>query len=218
MRQFATGLNRTWLAVLGIVLLLAGLAGTAIGTGLMARLVNGAGSSTTGPQPTDPTLSPAVRDLFANPGAVLAVGLVGLLLAVGGLAWLLAQVPRTNAAAPLRLHDDAARGLTTIGPAVLTDAVSDDLRSLPGLTDADAVLRGTAIEPELTLRLTANDQADIQTLLGMVHDVAVANLRTAMGVPLRRLAIQVDVSPKRRSADSVTITTDHRGHEPPRLS
>ena len=37
MRQFATGLNRTWLAIIGAVLLLAGLAGTAVGTGLLTR-------------------------------------------------------------------------------------------------------------------------------------------------------------------------------------
>lgn len=207
MRQFATGLNRTWLAVVGVLLLLAGLAGTAIGTGLLSSVT---GSSTTGPQPSDPTVGAGIGDVFASGAAVTGVGLVGLLLALLGLGWLLAQVPRTNAAGTLRLHDDPTQGLTTIGPAVLTDAVSEDVRTLPGVTDADAVLRGTANEPELTLRLTANDRTDIQALLTSIQDVVVTNLQTAVGAPLARLGVQVDISPERRTADRVTITGGRR--------
>jgi hypothetical protein len=210
MRQFASGLNRTWLALIGVVMLVAGLVGTAISTGLLSRLIGGSAASPAGPRPDDPTMGSSVSDFFTNPTAVAGVTFLGVVLAVLGLAWLLAQIPRTNAASPLRLHDDASHGLTTIGPAVLTDAVSEDLRTLPGVTDSDAVLRGTANEPELTLRLTANDRTDIKALLTSVQDVAVANLETAMGQPLTRLAVQVDVSPQRRTADRVTLARDHR--------
>lgn len=204
MRQFPTGLNRTWLAIIGLVSLLAGLAGTAIGTGLLGTIVSGS-ASPAGLQRTDPTLSPAVTDLFGSTAAVTAVGVVGAVLALLGLAWLRAQIPRTNAAPAFRLHDDAAAGLTVCGPAVLTDAVSADVRALPGVTDADAVLRGTAQEPELTLRLTANDRTDIPALLGCVQGQVVNDLETAMGAPLAHLAVQVDISPERRTADSVTL-------------
>jgi hypothetical protein len=205
MRQFATGLNRTWLAIIGVLLLLAGLAGAAIGAGLLARILTGSGSSPTGPQPGDRIVGPAVSDAFANTAAVLGVGLVGLVVALLGLGWLLAQIPRANPAPPFRLHDDPARGLTVCAPAVLTDAVAADVESLPGVTHADAVLRGTASEPELTLRVTANDRTDIQALLASVQVQAVANLQTAMGARLARLAIQVDISPERRTADRVTV-------------
>ena len=87
----------------------------------------------------------------------------------------------------------------------LTDAVSADVQALPGVTDADAVLRGTAAEPELTVRLTANDRTDLQSVLRAVQGRVVHDLQTAMGSPLSHLAVQVEVSPERRTADSVTL-------------
>lgn len=199
MRQFATGLNRTWLAVIGVVLILIGVASAAIGFGLLERLTS------SGPKTTDPVLGSWAGDAFASTAAVVGVALVALLVALLGLAWLLAQVPRTNAAAVYRLQDDAATGLTSCSPAVLTDAFAADVQTLPGVTAADAVLRGTAADPELTVRLTANDRTDVPALLAMVRSGPVQNLATAMGAPLARLAVQVDISPQQRTADSVTL-------------
>lgn len=199
MRQFSTGLNRTWLAIIGLLLLLVGLAATAVGTGLLARTVSG------GPGSTDHLLGPWASDFFANTAAVIGVGLIALLVALLGLGWLLAQVPRTNAAGVYRLQDDATTGLTTISPNVLTDAVSTDLQTLPGVTAAAAVLRGTANAPELTVKLTANDRTDIPALLQSVQAGPVAHLATAMGAPLAHLGVQVDISPEQRTSDSITL-------------
>ncbi|MEO7751907.1 MAG: hypothetical protein ABIS35_00690 [Terracoccus sp.] len=199
MRQFATGLNRTWLAVIGVLLLLLGLAAAAIGTGLLAS------ATSAGPTSGDRVIGSGAAATFASTGAIVAVLLVGLVVALLGLGWLLAQVPRTNAADDYRLQDDATTGLTTISPAVLTDAVSAQLQTLPGVTAADAVLRGTAARPELTVRLTANDRTDVPALLRSIRSGAVGDLAAAMGAPLSRLGVQVDISPERRSSDSVTF-------------
>jgi hypothetical protein len=199
MRQFATGLNRTWLAVIGLLLLLVGLASIGVGTGLLSAVLSG------GPQAGDHLLGPWATDLFANTAAVIGVGLLALLVALLGLGWLLAQVPRTNAAAVYRLQDDAATGLTTCSPAVLTEAFSSDLQTVPGVVAANAVLRGTARDPELTVRLTANDRTDIPTLLVALQAGPVANLAIAMEAPLARLAVQIDISPEQRTSDRVTL-------------
>lgn len=199
MRQFATGLNRTWLGILGLALLLFGLASVAIGTGVAARLLTSGGLNS-----GDHLLGAWVRDVFANTAAVIGVGVLAGIVVVLGLAWLLAQIPRTNAATPLRFHDEAD-GLTTCSPAVLTDALCADVRTLPGVSDADAVLRGTADRPELTLRLNADERTDIPALLHQVQDGPAANLRTALGVPLSLLAVQVDISPAPRTADRVSL-------------
>ena len=198
MRQFATGLNRTWVAILGLVLLVAGLFGAAVGTGLLRQITS------TGPRQDDRLLTSGLDDVVTHPAAVWGIGLVGLLLAILGIAWLLAQIPRTNAAPTLRFHD-ATDGLTTCAPGVVTAAFAEDVEMVDGVTDADAVLRGTQAAPELTLRLTTNDRTDIQQLLATVQDEAVARLETALGRPLHRLAIQVDVSPARRTSDSITL-------------
>lgn len=199
MKQFATGLNRTCLAIIGLLLLLVGLASTSIGTGLLVRAVS------SGPRSEDQLLGSSISDVFAGTAAVIGVGVVALVVALLGLGWLLAQVPRTNAAGVYRLQDDATTGLTTVPPSVLTDAVSADLQTLPGVTTADAVLRGTATAPELTVKLTANDRTDIPALLQSVQAGPAANLAIAIGAPLSHLAVQVDISPEQRSADSVTL-------------
>lgn len=198
MRQFATGLNRTWVAVLGLVLLIVGLFGAAVNTGLLDEITPGL------PHHDDRLLNVGLDKVLTHPAAVWGIGLVGLLLAILGIAWLLAQIPRTNAAPTLRFHD-ARDGLTTCAPSVVTDAFAEDVARVDGVTDADAVLRGTQAQPELTLRLTTNDRTDIQRLLTDVQDDAVARLESALGQPLHRLAIQVDVSPARRTSESITM-------------
>jgi hypothetical protein len=199
MRQFATGLNRTWVALIGLVLLLLGLASVAVGTGLLSGTVGG------GPTSGDVLLGQWAADLSANTPALIGGGLAALLVGLLGLGWLLAQVPRTNAASVYRLEDDAATGLTTCSPAVLTEAFSSDLQTVPGVTAAEAVLRGTARDPELTVRLTANDRTDIPTLLVALQAGPVANLAIAMEAPLARLAVQIDISPEQRTSDRVTL-------------
>lgn len=198
MRQFATGLNRSWLALVGLLLLLSGLASAAIGTGVGAR-------TSIGPRSSSHLLGGWATTFFSHVAAIVGLGVVAFVVAAMGVAWLLAQVPRTNAAAPFRLQDDAVLGLTTCTPSVLTDAVSADVQTLPGVTGAAAVLRGTAAEPELTLRVTAGAGTDVQALIQDVQSGPVANLHRAMGVPLHRLDVQVDITRERRAAESVTL-------------
>ena len=73
--------------------------------------------------------------------------------------------PADQRGQPFRLQDDAVRGLTICRADVLTDAVEADAERLLGVADASAVLRGTARQPELTLKVTVNDRTDIQRLL-----------------------------------------------------
>ena len=205
MRQLPGRLNRTWLAVIGFILILIGLVGGMIALGLLNRALGAAGTGITAPSPTAPVLPDDTAGFLDQPMPVAAVGALGLILGVLGLAWLLAQIPRTNAAKPFRLHDDTTRGLTVCDPDVLTEAVEADTEALPGVTHADAVLRGTAAEPELTLKVTANDRADIGQLVHALQTEIAAHLAVAMETPVRHLAAQVDITTSRRTADSVTL-------------
>ncbi|MCU1536658.1 MAG: hypothetical protein JWP82_1009 [Humibacillus sp.] len=199
MRQFATGLNRTWLAIVGVLLLLAGLAGVAIGTGLATSVTSAA------PTSSSRVIGSGAARTVASTGAVVVVLVIAVVAALLGLRWLLAQVPRTNGAAALRLQDDVATGLTTVEPKVLTDAVSRQVQTLPGVTAASAVMRGTADAPELTVTLTANDHTDVPALLRAVQTGPVADLESAIEAPLAHLGVQVDISPEKRTSDSVTF-------------
>lgn len=205
MRQLAGGLNRGWLAVIGVLLLLAGIAGTLATTGVLGQLLTAAGTGQTGPAAGSPVVDGAAGRLLTQPVAVVALALVGVILGVLGLAWLLAQIPRTNAARPYRLHDDAVSGLTVCPPDVLATAVADDIRSYAGVNGASAVLRGTSGAPELTVKVSADDRTDLRSLLTAIRTDAAANLSTALDAPLAHLGVQLDIDRGKRTTSSVTL-------------
>ncbi len=205
MRQTFSGANRGWLAFIGLVLLIAGLLGILISTGLFLRLATAVGLDFDRPAPTSHIIGSATTSFFAMTVVVVGVLIVGVILGVLGLVWLLAQIPRTNEAKPFRMHDDAVLGLTVVEPSVLTGAVENDVETLDGVNDASAVLRGTAAQPELTIKLSANDRTDIQRLLHQIRTQIAGNLATAMEVPLRRLAVQVDITNVKQTSDNVTL-------------
>ena len=202
MRQRSGLLNRALLAVIGLVVLLAGIVAALIALGLLARITTAIGIGLGVPVTSSKVLGPGVGAFFDQP---VAVGLLGVILGVIGLAWLMAQIPRTNAAKPFRLQDDAARGVTICRADVLTDAVEADAERLLGVADASAVLRGTARQPELTLKVTVNDRTDIQRLLHSLQAETAARLVSAMETPLKHLAVQVHVTTSRPTADQITI-------------
>lgn len=205
MRQLAGGLNRGWLAVIGVLLLLAGIAGALATTGVLGQLLTAAGTGQTGPAAGSPVVDGAAGRLLTQPVAVVALALVGVILGVLGLAWLLAQIPRTNAARPYRLHDDAVSGLTVCPPDVLATAVADDIRSYAGVNGASAVLRGTSGAPELTVKVSADDRTDLRSLLTAIRTDAAANLSTALDAPLAHLGVQLDIDRGKRTTSSVTL-------------
>lgn len=205
MRQLAGGLNRGWLAVIGIVLLVVGVAGTLATTGVLGQLIAAAGVRWSGPAGGSPVVDGGAAGLLAQPVAVVALAVLGVILGVLGLAWLLAQIPRTNAAQPYRLHDDAVTGLTVCPPDVLATAVADDIKSYAGVNAASAVLRGTSGAPELTVKVSADDRTDLRSLLTAIRTQAAANLSTALDAPLAHLGVQLDIDRGKRTTSSVTL-------------
>ena len=205
MRQLAGGLNRGWLAAIGIVLLIVGVAGTLATTGVLGQLLAAAGVRWSGPVGGSTVVDDGAAGLLAQPVAVVAVAVLGVILGVLGLAWLLAQIPRTNAAQPYRLHDDAVTGLTVCPPDVLATAVADDIKSYAGVNAASAVLRGTSAAPELTVSVSADDRTDLRSLLTAIRTQAAADLSTALDAPLAHLGVQLDIDRGKRTTSSVTL-------------
>ena len=205
MRQLAGTLNRGWLAVIGVLLLLIGLAAVLATTGVLGQLLTMTGTGWPAPAPNSPVVDGAAGGLLAQPLAVVALAVLGVILAVLGVAWLLAQIPRTNAARPFRLHDDASTGLTVCPPDVLADAVADEVRTYSGVNGASAVLRGTSRAPELTLKVSADDRTDLRGLLASIHTQAAQNLSTALDTPIAHLGVQLDIDRGKRTTSSVTL-------------
>ena len=205
MRQTAARLNRAWLTILGIVLLLAGLAVLLIGTGLLAPAARAAGLAVSRPAPSNHLFGAATGSAFALTWVVLITALVGVVVGLLGLAWLIAQIPRSNEAKPFRLHDDARTGLTRCEPSVLSDAVEEQVKALPGVQNASAVLRGTSTEPDLTLKVTASDRTDLTLLLASIQNTVAVDLAGALDTRLRRLGVQLEVTTAKTRTDQITV-------------
>jgi hypothetical protein len=205
MRQTASRLNRTWLTILGVLLLLAGAAGVLLGSGHAAPLARSAGLGWTPPASDRHLVGGATAGALAQTWVVLLVTAVAVVVGLLGLLWLLAQIPRTNAAKPFRLHDDARTGLTRVDADVLTRAVEAQVRSLPGVSGASAVLRGSADRPDLTLRVTAEERTDVAGLLQRLHHQVAVDLGDALDTRLHRLGVQVEISTARSGTDHITV-------------
>ena len=194
MRKHAGTLNRGWLGFFGTLALVGGLYAILAPAGVLP-----------GPEIGSKLDAELFRFMLARTDVVVAVMILGAIVGVLALAWLTAQVPRTNAARPLRFHDDEARGRTLCDPRAVAAAVEGDIRSLPSVTSAGAVLRGTAAAPELTLRVGVDDRADFQSLMRHLRTDVVENFATAMGTSPSRLGVMLDVERGRRTTDIVTI-------------
>lgn len=205
MRQTAARLNRAWLTILGVLLLLAGLAVLLIGTGLLAPAARAAGLGLSRPTPANHLFGAAGTAAFALTWVVLVTAVGGVVVGLLGLAWLIAQIPRTNQAKPFRLHDDAQTGLTRCESSVLSDAVEEQLKALPGVQNASAVLRGTSTAPDLTVKVTASDRTDLSRLLSSIQNDVAGDLAGALDTKLRRLGVQLEVNTAKNKTSQITV-------------
>ncbi|SDS01661.1 hypothetical protein SAMN04489752_0801 [Brevibacterium siliguriense] len=197
MRRTAAAANRTGLIILGIIVLALGLAVLAIGFGLTAPVAPAVEAGA--------DLGP-VASVLALPYSALIAVVAALILAVIGLRWLSVQVPRKDFAKPFRMQADARTGLTTVNAEVIAEAVAADLESTEGVSDAQAILRGTARNPELLIHIDADERADIDAIIADVAERAAGNAAVALGAPLSAVALEIGIARTRsRRQRSVTI-------------
>jgi len=205
MRRTAATANRIWLAVTGIVALLAGIVGILIATGLLRTVGAALGMDLSRPAPADHLSGAGTRAALSITWVVMLVAVAGVVLGLLALAWLIAQIPRTDPARPFRLHDDARDGLTRCDPAVLTTAVETQIQRLPRVHSADAVLRGTAQDPELTVKVTVGERADVPALLHHIQTHVAHDLGQALDTRLSRLAVQVEIGATKTRSHQIAV-------------
>ena len=183
MRQHAGTANRVWLTILGLLCLAAGVYLLLLASGVMGT-------------PEGPVLSGPPEDVTGADIAPAAVLIAGLVLGVLGLWWMLVQIPRRAEADTFRLQENPARGITVCNPSVLAAAVEDDTDRIPGVVGSTALLRGTAEEPDLTLKVTVNSWADIREVMDQIEGAVVPHLAMALENPLHSLGVQLEASNK----------------------
>lgn len=200
MRQNAGTLNRIWLAILGILCLAAGTALLLQTNGTLQTLLSTAPA-------WQSVIAGDLQAFLAQPWVAATVLIIGVIIGVLGLLWIIAQIPRRNRAGAYRLHDDGSQGFTLCDPSVLAAAVEKQINTLPGVVTSAALLRGTAMAPDLTLKVTVNDRADIRDVIHRIQTTTLPELSSALEVPLQSSRLQIDVSGRTQSTGTVVHST-----------
>ncbi|WGW11725.1 alkaline shock response membrane anchor protein AmaP [Saxibacter everestensis] len=201
MRQTVGALNRTWLAILGFLVLIAGALWLLVASGQAAAIIGVRGLAAG----QDRVVGADLTTVFDSPIAAVLLALAGVVLVILGLVWIIAQIPRKNEAKAYRLQTDASHGITNCSPSVINTVVEEQIEGLPGVSRASTVLRGTSTTAELTVKMTAAERADIQDIIHRIRTDITKDLSTALEAPLRRLSIHIDVDAGRKNARSVTL-------------
>ncbi|MBG6192365.1 hypothetical protein IWX64_003337 [Arthrobacter sp. CAN_A212] len=202
MRHSAGRLNRTWLAIIGLLLTLTGTAWLLIATGILDTFLP---SELVSPEASAPPVTADPAQLGSAPAVQGILIGVGALLALLALAWLAAQIPKRHQASRYRIQEDASTGMTTLKPDVLQDAVNAEIEMIPDVLHARSVLRGSAGSPDLTIRVTLSSRADTQRVLATIREEAIEHFAASLGAPLARLAVEVDMDTRTRKSSTVTL-------------
>jgi hypothetical protein len=148
-------LNRTVLALLGLLCLVAGAVVLLVGTGRLGGVLPVAADA--------PLLPPGLVVPGWAPPVAVAVAVVNGLLA---LRWLITQTVRRPAAGTWQLAPDTTTGSTHIDSDVAVRPLAEEIEDYPGVRSAIADLTGPRRHPHLHLRVSADDHAAITELPG----------------------------------------------------
>lgn len=181
--------NRTVLTLFGLLVLLAGAAG-------MAASVGGFGTAF------------SRRTLFSNRVSVYigqhgtwvwaATAFICLLIALAALRWILALLVSTDRAGDITVPGSKDQGITKLQPAALTGALAGEISTYHGVDKAGGRVIGDASNPQVVLRVTATQTADLAALRHRVETEALAHARQTLGNP--GLPIQLDLDVGRRDS------------------
>lgn len=175
--------NRTVLVILGLLATLVGVFGALAGYGAFGDSVQ-----------HRPLIDNPVSRYFGEHGdwlwPVVAVG-CGL-VALACLYWLWVLLFSTDRSGNLRLAGDRSAGRTTLAHAALTNAVSGEVASYPGVASARSRLIGDPYRPRLVITAVLEESADLAAIRRRIETQAAAHARQALDQP--DLPVQLDLT------------------------
>lgn len=193
MKRAVLGLDRALIFLLGLVLLVAGVAVAAWGVSLLDEVWAGA--------PDELSTAPATDVLSASwwGAAALACGIVLGLLA---LWWVLAH--RTHhGIGPLRLPGSGRPGQLTLDGTAAADAAADVIAATPGVRSAKGQTITDRGQLLADLRVVVEPDADLRTVAGAT-DTAMTDLATVLGRDDIRSRVTLTVARSTRQTSRVS--------------
>ncbi|MFF4962804.1 Asp23/Gls24 family envelope stress response protein [Streptomyces sp. NPDC001222] len=178
-------LNRTLLALIGVIPLGGGLLIIAAGLDLYRRrdLAPPAGWPLTTPDAI--LLSSADRTRWSSQGwwwwpAVIAALTLITVLALG---WLLAQLPRRPHPGTIPLGDSPEQQTVELRSRALSDAIASEAGALPGVQQAHVRITGRPTRPHADISLTLTPQARPVTVLRSLREGPLHTAHQSTGAP-----------------------------------
>ncbi|RFU40363.1 alkaline shock response membrane anchor protein AmaP [Actinomadura logoneensis] len=166
MDRHAARLNRVLLVLTGLLLAAAGGAGLALG-------LRAFGSA----RAHQPVLSGQTRHFATAHGWYWpVVAALAVLLAIIGIAWLLAQ-GRSDRIGGVVLDEDEHTGRTIVPAGTVATALQDDIERVPGVHAARVRLSGKPSAPAVRVNVAYDRRADLLELRDRIRDSAFARLR-----------------------------------------
>lgn len=112
-----------------------------------------------------------------------AVAPASTLVALLSLRWLVAQTIRRPHSSEWQLAPDTGRGSTRIDSDAAVEPLREEIADYPGVLSAAAHLTGPRHYPQLHLRVTTDDRADITDLRRQIDTEAIPRLTQALDLP-----------------------------------
>ncbi|GGT95749.1 alkaline shock response membrane anchor protein AmaP [Actinomadura citrea] len=182
-------INRTGLILLGVVLAVAGGAGFARGVGAFGDA-----------RASAPVLTGQARRFADDHGWFWpAVAAVAVVLALLGLAWMLAQL-RTRRARGLALEPDAEAGTTRVEAKAITGALETEIGDYPGVRKVRALLIGSSKGAGLRLSIAYEQDSDPAELRRRIQDEAMPRLCAALERESIPTVVRLRPTPGERTA------------------
>jgi hypothetical protein len=188
MDRHASRINHVGLTLLGLLLLAAGAYGLARGWGAFGGGPSG-----------EPLITGAMRRYADGQGWFWpAVAAAGVVLALLGLAWLMAQARSEQLPGLAMEDDDESGGTTSVSGKAVAQTLEDEIASYPGVQGVRARLLGRSNRPRLRLNVLYAREADLVALRRRIDEDAVARLRTALERDSLPTVVQLRLVPGRR--------------------
>lgn len=182
MNRTARG-NRLGLAIVGVILLLAGVAALVRALDLIPGVLGSADA---------PVVEEPLRDFAADqPWFWVLLAVVLIIIALLALRWLAVQ-GRSEAVRTLRLESDSRKGSISMPADAATGALEDDLETSPYLRRAQAGLNGGPSRPRLRLSVTMEPTAEPAAALERTYQ-ALDRYAQAMEMPDAPAVVQLHV-------------------------
>lgn len=179
--------NRSALAFIGLVLLVAGAAGIAAGAGLFGDTAR-----------TSKVIPQETRDWVGTHAWFwLAVAAGCILIALLALRWLFAQTS-TGRVSYLDVETDRSAGRTELSARAVTDAVAGEVMSYRGVAGARANLLGTRGAPTLLVQATLDGRGDPAEIRRRIQTDALAHGRQALDKPDLPVRLELRLAAKSR--------------------